>query len=165
MLLQQFLPAICQISSEFFIFQQDSALASRTLEAINFISITLPNVEWFQKFFQNRLSSKFVIEQWSTAPPHLNHGAIHSCDVLSIIIHVSGCHCFSGINISQDSNMFELWWDVYYHFARNLLLSLLVKEFWKWLAFGKARGQNNSDTFFWTRCTYTFGRKITLHNK
>ena len=36
MLLQQFLPAIRQISSEFFIFQQDDVPAYRTLEAINF---------------------------------------------------------------------------------------------------------------------------------
>jgi len=36
MLLQQFLPAIYQISSEFFLFQQDSAPAHRALEAINF---------------------------------------------------------------------------------------------------------------------------------
>jgi len=36
MLLQQFLPAIGQISSEFFIFHQHSASAHRTFEAINF---------------------------------------------------------------------------------------------------------------------------------
>jgi len=47
MLLEQFLPAICQILSEFFIFQQDSALAHRLLEAINFLPISLPNVELF----------------------------------------------------------------------------------------------------------------------
>jgi len=42
MLLQKFLPAIHQISSEFFIFQQDSAPVHRTLEAINFSRISLP---------------------------------------------------------------------------------------------------------------------------
>jgi len=36
MLLQQFLPAIPQISSEFSVFQQDSAPTHRALEAINF---------------------------------------------------------------------------------------------------------------------------------
>jgi len=36
MLLQQFLPTTSQISSEFFIFQQDSASAHRALEVINF---------------------------------------------------------------------------------------------------------------------------------
>jgi len=37
------------------------APVQRTLEAINFSHITLPNVERFLKFFQNRLSSKFVV--------------------------------------------------------------------------------------------------------
>jgi len=45
LLLQKFLPAIHQISSEFFIFQQDNAPAHRALEAINFSPKTLPNVE------------------------------------------------------------------------------------------------------------------------
>jgi len=44
-MLQQFLPAIRQISSEFFIFQQDSAPAHRALEAINFFLVTVLNVE------------------------------------------------------------------------------------------------------------------------
>jgi len=56
MLLQQFLP-------EFFTFPRDSALAHRALEAINFSPITLPNVELFQTFFHNRLSSNFLVMQ------------------------------------------------------------------------------------------------------
>jgi len=49
--LRQFLPTIHarQISSEFFIFQQDSAPVHMALEAINFSPITLPNVELFQQ--------------------------------------------------------------------------------------------------------------------
>jgi len=62
MLLQHFLPAICQISSKFLIFQQDSAPAHRALEAIKFLLITLPNVKRFYKFFLNRLSSKFAVQ-------------------------------------------------------------------------------------------------------
>jgi len=34
MILQQFLPAICQMSSEFFVVRQDSAPAHSALEAI-----------------------------------------------------------------------------------------------------------------------------------
>jgi len=45
MLLQEFLPAIRQISSEFFIFQHDSALVHRALQAINLSPVTLPNVK------------------------------------------------------------------------------------------------------------------------
>jgi len=51
MLLQQFLPAIRQISKEFFIFQQDSGSVYRALEATNFLLIALPNSELFQKSF------------------------------------------------------------------------------------------------------------------
>ena len=46
-MLLQFLPATRRISIEFFIFQQDSAPTHRVLEAMNFSSITLPNVERF----------------------------------------------------------------------------------------------------------------------
>jgi len=49
MLLQQFLPGVRQISTEFFIFQQDSAPAHVTFEVINISPITLPNVEQFKK--------------------------------------------------------------------------------------------------------------------
>jgi len=35
--------------------------------------------------------------------PHLSHIATLHCDVSLTIIHVSGCFCFSDINISQDS--------------------------------------------------------------
>ena len=98
MLLQQFLPAI-----EFFIFQQDGAPVHRALEAINFSPITLPNSELFQKFFQNRLSSKFVVKQWLNVPSYLNHIATLRRDVSLVIIHVSGCRFFPDINISQSS--------------------------------------------------------------
>jgi len=53
MLLQQFLHAIRQISSEFFIFQQDSALMYTALDANNTFLIALPNVEQFQKSAEN----------------------------------------------------------------------------------------------------------------
>jgi len=47
MLLQQFLPAVRQFSSEFFIVEQDSAAAHRALKAVSFSSITLTDVERF----------------------------------------------------------------------------------------------------------------------
>jgi len=62
MLLQQFLPTIRQILSKFFIFQQDSAPAHGALEAINFFLIIVPYVVLLYKFFQNRLSNKFVVK-------------------------------------------------------------------------------------------------------
>jgi len=48
-------------------------------------------------------------------------------------IHVSGCCCFSDINISQGSVATHLRCDriFYYLFTIKLLLSLSVKEFWK----------------------------------
>jgi len=96
MLLQQFLPAIRQISSEFFILQQDTAPAHRTLDGINLWAITLPNVdELFQKFFQSRLCSTFVINTGQT---------IHH--VWITLLHhntVSDCFCFSDMNISRGS--------------------------------------------------------------
>jgi len=47
MLLQQFLHAIRQISSDFFTFQQDSAQTHTALDANNIFLIPLPNVEQF----------------------------------------------------------------------------------------------------------------------
>jgi len=62
MLLQQFL--ICEIFGDF-VFQQDSVWIHRALEAINFLPITLPTVDQFQKLFQRKLrpNSKFAIKQ------------------------------------------------------------------------------------------------------
>jgi len=56
MLLQQFLPAIRQIPSGFFIF---SRIVARRKGAWNnqLFATTFPTVELFQKFFENRLSS------------------------------------------------------------------------------------------------------------
>jgi len=47
MLLQQFLPAVRQFSSEFFIVEQDSAAVHVMLKAISFSPITLTDVERF----------------------------------------------------------------------------------------------------------------------
>jgi len=55
------------------------------------------------------------------------------------------------------SNTTEVWWDILLSLCRkgkNLLLSLSVKEFWKWLAFGKVRAINRVASFFRTRCRY-----------
>jgi len=52
MLLQEFLPAICQISSESFVFQHDSALVHGALQAINFSPMTLPNLSNFKDSFK-----------------------------------------------------------------------------------------------------------------
>jgi len=64
MLLQYFLPAIYHVSSEFFIFQQDSAWHTRHLKLnqSTILPITLPDVDQFKKIFQSRLNSKFVIK-------------------------------------------------------------------------------------------------------
>jgi len=43
--LMPFLPSIRQISGEFSIFRQDSALSHWALEAVNSLTMTLPNVE------------------------------------------------------------------------------------------------------------------------
>ena len=62
---------------------------------------------------------------------HLNHDATLRCDISLTIVHVSGFSAFSDINISQDSVSTRLGFGrmFYYRFARNLLLSLRVKEF------------------------------------
>ena len=81
---------------------------------------------------------------------HLNHVATLCCDVLLVIIHVSGCCCLSDINISQGSIATHLRFDgiFHYHFARNLLLSLSVKEFWKLVSICQSQRQKYSGTFF-----------------
>jgi len=61
MLLQQFLPAISQISSEY-IFQQDSAPSHSALKAIDFLVHKLVNVNRFLKFFHSKVSSTFVMK-------------------------------------------------------------------------------------------------------
>jgi len=70
----------------------------------------------------------------STIPitlPNVQHVATLRCDVLLIIIHVSGFFCFSDINISQGIVVTRLRCGgmFYYYIARDLLLSLSVKEF------------------------------------
>jgi len=134
--LQYFLPAIRSISSELFIIQQDSAPAHKALEVRGnqLFPITMPKVQRL-KICQNRLSNKFVTKCWSNVPPHLNHVATLRCDVsLIIILYVSGCCFFSDINILQQGSVAtrlrygEKFW---YCLVTNLLLSLLVKEFWK----------------------------------
>jgi len=45
-----------------------------------------------------------------------------------------------------------VWWIFYYRFTTNLLLSLSVKEFENWSAFGKVSGKNVVTPFFQTRC-------------
>jgi len=49
MLLQQFLLAVRQISSKFFVFQQDSAPAHTTLRQLAFFPVSLPDIEQFLK--------------------------------------------------------------------------------------------------------------------
>ena len=73
------------------------------------------------------------MKQWSNILPQLNHIATLRCDVALIIIHVSGSFCFYDIDISQGSVAMRLRCGriFYDHFARNLLLSLSVKELLK----------------------------------
>ena len=61
MLLQQFLSAIRQILSKFFIFQQDSARPQSTWGNQRFPH-NFAKCWAALKFFQNRLSSKFVVK-------------------------------------------------------------------------------------------------------
>ena len=59
----EFVTVVCQISCEFFIFQQDSTRANKALETVSFIThITSPDVNPFQKFFHSGISSKFVVK-------------------------------------------------------------------------------------------------------
>jgi len=68
--------------------------------------------------------------------------------------HVSGCCHFSDINVSQGNVATRLWYGgTIYYTARNLPLSLSVKEFWKSSAVSKVRGKNRLARFFWTRCS------------
>jgi len=59
-------------------------------------------------------------------PPFLNHVVTLPCDLSLITVYVSGCCCFSDINISQGSVATHLRGGgiFYYHFTTNLLLSL-----------------------------------------
>jgi len=65
---------------------------------------------------------------------------------------LSGSLQILSTNISQSSNAFEVWCDNYYWFARNLLISLSVKEFWKSVSIWQSQRQQQSGTFFRTRC-------------
>jgi len=65
--------------------------------------ITLPNVELFQEFSQNRLVSKFAMNQWSKPTTSTSH------DVLLIIIHISGCFCFFLTLIFQNVLLLEIY--------------------------------------------------------
>jgi len=47
------------------------------------LPITSPNVDRFSKFFTNRLSSKFAVNQSLNIPPHLNSVATLPCEILS----------------------------------------------------------------------------------
>jgi len=64
-------------------------------------------------------------------------------NVINRIVYL-GCFCFSDINISQGSVATRLRCGgiFYENIAGNLLLSLLVKEFWKLASTGKVRGKN-----------------------
>jgi len=98
---------------------------TEALETINFVPIMLPNVNRFQKFFQRKLSSKFVANQQSKIPPRLKRGAILLCDLSLIAMHVSMCLWFSDFNISLGSVATRLRCGgiFNFHFIGNLLLS------------------------------------------
>ena len=66
------------------------------------------------------------------------------------MINISGCLCFSDINISQGSVATHLRCGgaFYYHFAAHLLLSLSVNNFDNWSAFVKVRGKDIVACFF-----------------
>ena len=87
MLLQQFLLAVRQISSKFFVFQQDSAPKHTALRQSDFFPVTSPDIEQFEKFFQSRLSNKFVIKSYLEVS--LDPNPIIPCDRKSHdILHV-----------------------------------------------------------------------------
>jgi len=85
MLLQQDLPAVCHLKRVFHL--SAGQCGARRTERL--MQSTFPCN--FARFFQNRLSSKFVIKQWSNVPPQLSHFATLHCDVSLVIIHVSDC--------------------------------------------------------------------------
>jgi len=113
MLLPQFLLTIRQISSEFFIFQQDSAPANRALEAISFSPYfakcwTISKL--CLKLTQRQICNKVKVK------PHLNHIAKLCCDVPLIRTHDSGCFCFLPLifhkvtyTVSQKDPTFKLF--------------------------------------------------------
>ena len=67
-------------------------------------------------------------------------------------LHVSGCFCFSHINISQGSVAMRLSCGgmFYYCFTKNSLLSLPVKELWKSVSIWQSYRKQHSGTFFRT---------------
>jgi len=72
-------------------------------------------------------------------------------NVINHIVYLGlGCFCFSDINSSQGSVATRLrCGGIFYDsIAGNLLLSLLVKEFWKLASTGKVRGKNKVVPFF-----------------
>jgi len=45
--------------------------------------MNMPNIELFSKFFNCRLSSKFIIKQSPKIPPDLKHVATLPCEILT----------------------------------------------------------------------------------
>ena len=116
---------------DFFILQQDSAKAHRVCETISFLACNLAKcwlVLIFLQHTQQWICSKFLLKM----PQHLK---CLDCldtvinDLPSITIHVSNCHLFSDITISQGSVATRLRCGgiFSYHFTANLLPSLTVK--------------------------------------
>ena len=72
------------------------------------LSITLPNISLFSKFFTVRLSSKFVIESCLNMPPHLKHAATLPCEMYVLKNHHAqqviepNCH----VRLSHSENFF-----------------------------------------------------------
>jgi len=85
----------------------------------------------FLQHTQQWICSKFLLKM----PQHFKCLATVIYDLQLIIIFVSNCHLFSDITISQGSVATNLrcGGTFSYHFTANLLPSLTVKEFWKFV--------------------------------
>jgi len=107
---------------------------------------------------KNSFTSNWVINlQWRT-PSQLKCMAVLSCVLLFITMHISDCHQFSGIHISQGSVTTYLKSDAIFrqNFVANLPASLPVKEFRKLLSIWGSYGQEFNVLFFIdSRCSVT----------
>jgi len=95
MLLQQFLPAIRQISSEILVFQQASAPAHRALRQSTFLPVTSPDVR-FSEVFQSRLSSKFAVKY-----SHRYGGIFNYCFTRNLLLSSSTKEFWKSLSIWQ----------------------------------------------------------------
>jgi len=81
----------------------------------------------------HQISREFIFQQHRALQTINCFTTTLRCDVSLIIVHVSGCFCCSGINISHGKCGDVVGFGVifYSHYTGNLLMNLSVNEFWK----------------------------------